>query len=85
MTVINNLEKFVSKDQVHKWLNEINEKMVNDVSPDKIWSWLENIQKQHTPRIVGYTPCTKLYTHYIADPMHLPKVGSLLKCDVCTK
>lgn len=81
-SLIGNLLKIGSNEQVYKWKDECVRK-----TPDGNLAFLclKDILKLYEPGVIGYKPCIKSYTHYAASPMQLPQVDTLLTCDVCGK
>ena len=59
--------------------------MLRTRPPNEIWNWLEGQRRMYMPHVVGYRPCNRIYTYYVADTMRLPQHGGVLKCDDCTK
>lgn len=81
-SLVADLMKVASIEQVYRWKDECIRKMPNG---DMAFLCLKDILRMYEPGITGYKPCIKSYTHYIANPSQLPQVGTLFTCDVCEK
>jgi len=45
-----------------------------------IRAFIEDIRRRYGARVIGQRPCTKLYTHYVADYTRLPEWGTIQRC-----
>ena len=81
-TLLSDLAKISSVEQAFKWKDEC---IRTTPTGDSAFMCLRNIKKRYEPGVLGHRPCIKSYTHYVADPMQLPQVGILFKCDLCKK
>jgi len=54
----------------------------------RVRAFLDDIRRRHGPRVIGQRPCTKLYSHYVADFTRLPQWDAIPKqncLDDCAK
>lgn len=76
----------MSDKVIHEQMLECVNKM-NDGGPqsqDKKKKFLEcvdTVRQKSVPRVIGRRQCIKMHTYYAADPMQLPKSGTITRCN----
>ena len=43
----------------------------------RVRAWLEDLRRRYGLRVIGQKPCTKWYSHYVADFTRLPQTHTL--------
>jgi len=52
----------------------------------RVRAWMEDLRRRYEPQVIGQRPCTKLYSHYVADFARLPHWDTLRHCsEHCSK
>lgn len=80
--LVGRLLKVASVEQVYKWKDECVRKTPDG---DLAILCLKDVLKMYEPGVVGYRPCVKSYTRYVANPMQLPYVQTVVMCDACVR
>lgn len=77
------LGRFVSRDQMHAWMNEWRKMLANGEPQSRIDAWESRLRDKYGRRVVGKRPCTQLRRLYRADAASAtPHVSP---CHVCNK
>ena len=76
--------------QVHQWLNElrgiVGEGPKGPEMTLRVRTWFDELRSRYGLRVIGQRPCTKLYSHYVADLARLPLWDTLQHCNEhCSK
>jgi len=76
--------------QVHQWLNELrgiaSEGPRGPELTRKVRKFFDDLRSRYGLRVIGQRPCTKVYSHYVAELSRLPQWDRLGHCsEHCSK